>query len=98
MRIDAPTIADFTNATHTHTSNATGGVLVTYVPVETPGGSVNGSNPTFTLAHTPLFYTLTVNRVVQVYSVDFTISGSTITFATDSIPQTGDMLRITYIY
>jgi len=50
---------------------------------ETPAGSCNGSNVTFTLSETPAadserFF---VNGLRQVKGVDYTISGSTLTAA-----------------
>jgi hypothetical protein len=65
---------------------------------ETPSGSVNGSNPTFTLAHTPVSGTevLTYNGIEQTGGgVDYTISGATITFVT--APLSGQLLT-TYWY
>lgn len=67
---------------------------------ETPSGSVDGSNTTFTLAHTP------VSGKEAVYldgllmepgaGNDYTISGATITML--SAPATGQRLRVIYPY
>lgn len=68
---------------------------------ETPTGTVNGTNPTFTLANTPTAGT------VQVYvdgvhmnagaSNDYTIATATITFLSGAIPQTGDVILVSYM-
>lgn len=50
---------------------------------ETPSGTVNGTNVTFTLAATPspvASLHLYLNGVLQIPTVDFTISAATITF------------------
>jgi len=66
---------------------------------EVPSGSINDSNVTFTLAQTPL-----VNAAVLVFldgslqkqTVDYTLSGSTITFAI--APATGQSIAAFYQY
>lgn len=71
-----------------------------YVPRETPTGTVNGVNPTFTLAFTPIAGTESV--FVQGIMMepgagnDYTISGAVITMLTTSIPATGERLRVSY--
>ena len=77
-----------------------GYTLVTPSQNETPSGSINGSNVTFTLAHTPY------NGVVMLYyngillesgsGNDFTISGNTITMVY-ALPI-GSKLRAYYSY
>jgi hypothetical protein len=72
-----------------------------FVTRETPSGTINGSNPTFTLANTP------TTGTEQVYlngllldpgaGNDYTISGGTLTMLTTSIPASGDKLRVTYM-
>lgn len=69
---------------------------------EIPSGTVNGTNPTFTLANTP------ITGSVQLYvdgvhmnpggSNDYTISSATITFLTGAIPQTGDIILAAYLH
>lgn len=75
--------------------------IVNYIVRENPSGSVNGSNATFTLANTPVSNTeqVFVNGVLQNQGAgnDYTISTTTITFLTGAIPQTGDIVRVTYI-
>lgn len=70
----------------------------TYTANETPSGSVNSSNTSYTLAHTPVSGTVSVylNGLYQVPSVDYTISSGTITYS--SAPFTGDSLRVIYQY
>jgi hypothetical protein len=69
-----------------------------FVVRETPTGSVNGANTTFTLANTPLANTEQVflNGILQEPGAgnDYTISGATITYL--SAPLTGDRLRASY--
>jgi hypothetical protein len=65
---------------------------------EVPGGTINGANTAFTLAHTPQ------NGVIMVYlngvrlqvgaGKDYTISAAAITMIT--VPQTGDILTSDY--
>lgn len=72
-----------------------------YIVRETPSGSVNGSNATFTLVNTPVGNTeqVFVNGVLQNPGAgnDYTISTTTITFLAGAIPQTNDIVRVTYI-
>jgi len=79
---------------------------VSYVVRETPSGTVNGSNATFTLANTPISGTeqVYVNGVLQnAGGNDYSISGATITFTSsgtpslDGRPQTGDVVLVTYL-
>lgn len=70
-----------------------------FVDGETPAGLVNGSNTTFTLADTPnplTSLTLFRNGLLQMQTLDYTVSGNVITFATASVPQTGDVLLASY--
>lgn len=67
------------------------------MPIETPSGTANGVNTTFTLAATPSGDVLVyVDRLLQVEDLDFTISGATITFLTGAIPQTDAIIRVYY--
>lgn len=67
---------------------------------ETPSGSVNGSNTSFTLANTPASGTEQVylNGILQEPGAgnDYTISTNTITYLT--APATGDRLRVSYLF
>lgn len=66
---------------------------------ETPSGTVNGSNTTFTLANTPVAGTVQLWiegwKLVPGAGNDFTISGTTITLTT--APLTGERLYANYI-
>lgn len=76
-----------------------GTVSMAFVDGETPRGAINGSNATFTLSQTPAPVTslqLYRNGLVQTNGVDFTISGSSITFLPVAIPITGDILQAYY--
>lgn len=70
-----------------------------YVVRETPSGSINGSNTTFSLASAPVANTESVflNGILQDVGSgnDYTISGDTITFL--SAPVSGDKIRVTYL-
>lgn len=81
-------------------SSSAGLTTSNFVTRETPTGTVNGSNPTFTLANTPTAGTEEVflNGLIMEPGAgnDYTISGATITMLTTSIPQTGDKLRVNY--
>jgi len=65
---------------------------------QTPTGTVNGTNPTFTLSATPVILMLFTNGILQNAGAgnDYTISGATITYLTGAIPQTGDVLRAVF--
>lgn len=67
---------------------------------ETPGGNINGTNLTFTLATAPappISLKLYKNGLLLTQNVDYTISGSTITFANTTVtPKSGDLLTAYY--
>lgn len=69
-----------------------------FVTRETPSGSVNGSNTTFTLANTPTAGSeeLYLNGMLMEPGAgnDYTISGATITML--SAPTTGEKIRVNY--
>jgi hypothetical protein len=67
-----------------------------WIANETPGGTVNGVNATFTLANTPQFLQLYLNGVLMEVGAgnDYTVSGATITALL--IPATGDKYRAYY--
>lgn len=69
-----------------------------FVYAEIPGGTINGTNTVFTINHPPNAGTIALykNGVRLNYTTDFTISGSTITFLTASLPVVGDILRVDY--
>lgn len=77
----------------------TAGLLNTnFVDKETPSGTINGSNVTFTLANSPVAGSehIYLNGILQEVGAgnDYTISGLTITYLT--APLTGEKLKATY--
>jgi len=75
------------------------GATALFVDGETPGGAVNGTNTSFTLANTPSPATslaLFRNGLLQSPGVDYTLSGQALTFLSVSTPQTGDLLQASY--
>ncbi len=75
------------------------GTSAAFVDAETPGGSINGTNAAFTLAQTPLPATslqVYLNGLEQTPGVDFTLTNSTITFAANALPRTGDTMSAYY--
>jgi hypothetical protein len=82
------------------TAAANGSSATMFVDNETPSGTINGVNDTFTLAFTPVVGSehLFKNglRMKSGVSNDYTISGATITFNAGQIPQTGDTLVADY--
>jgi stress response protein SCP2 len=77
------------------TNNGTSGA--SFVDGETPTGTVNGTNAVFTLAFTPspvASLQLALNGQVLASGSDFTLAGSTITFA--AAPSSGGVLRANY--
>jgi hypothetical protein len=74
-------------------------VPTNFVDAESPGGVVDGSNTTFTLAGAPSPATslhLFRNGVRQKAGFDFTLSGSTVSFVSAATPQPGDTLLADY--
>jgi hypothetical protein len=82
----------------TLSASSSGLTASNFVTRETPTGSVNGANTTFTLANTPIAGTEEVflNGILQEPGSgnDYTISGATITYLT--APVTGDKIRVNY--
>lgn len=73
------------------------GLALTYYQ-EIPSGTVNGSNTSFTLAHTPFSQTeliLFLDAIPQLAGTDFTLSGSTITMTV--APATNQQLWARYL-
>jgi hypothetical protein len=71
----------------------------TFVDAEIPGGAVNGSNTSFTLANIPAPATsveLFRNGLLLQQSNDDTISRNSITFLSSTVPQTSDILIASY--
>jgi hypothetical protein len=67
---------------------------------EVPGGAVDGSNNTFTLADVPEDGTLMVfvNGLLmrEGSSDDFSLAGKTITFHAGAVPGAGEWIRVMY--
>jgi hypothetical protein len=76
-----------------------GGAGGSFADAETPVGIVNGVNTVFTLAAAPSpassleFFR---NGLLQRQGVDYQLSGSTVTFFLASIPESGDLLVVSY--
>ena len=80
-------------------STGGGGGGPSFSDQETPAGTVDGSNVTFTLASAPnpaISLILFRNGVAQMAGQDYTLSGSTIGFMTAATPQPGDTLLAWY--
>ena len=72
---------------------------VGFIDGETPAGVINGVNNLFTLTQSPNpVASLALYRSgVKLRSVaDYTISGSSVTFVSGHVPQTGDVLQCSY--
>lgn len=83
-----------------YTISSTGGSSVNFADNETPSGSINGVNTVFTLAQTPspaASLQLFRNGVLALQGVNYTLSGTTITFITTP-PQTNNTLKAFYRY
>ena len=69
---------------------------------ETPSGTIDGSNAVFTLANSPISTKLQVmlnGLVLRPGSgADYTVTDGTITFESGAQPQSGDVLRATYVH
>jgi uncharacterized protein YoxC len=77
------------------------GAATNFTDNETPGGAINGVNLTFTLASAPNpagSLRLFRNGLLMDPGGDYTLAGSSITFAAASTPQTGDSLAAYYRY
>jgi len=76
-----------------------GGSSNGFVDAESPSGVVDGSNVTFGLANSPnpaSSVALFRNGLVLQNGGEYTVSGSTITFQSGSVPQPGDVLMASY--
>jgi hypothetical protein len=106
------TVANLTAGTGVTITNGSGSISIAvatasilaksdFIVRQIPTGTVNGSNATFTLASTPVVgsESVYVNGILQNVGTgnDYTISGATVTFLTGAIPQTGDIVRVSYI-
>lgn len=102
VRVRAVNIAGAVSDWVTTTVTASGSSLgFHFADDETPTGTIDGSNDTFTLAHEPSpaeSLLLFRNGVEQVAGTNFTLTGSTIVFASGATPRTGNLLRAWYRY
>ena len=98
--LTAGTGISITNGAGSITIATTAFTTSNFVTREIPTGTVNGTNPTFTLANTPTAGTeeVFVNGILQNVGAgnDYTISTNTITFLSGAIPQTGDVVLVNY--
>lgn len=72
---------------------------IAFVDGETPSGALNGTNAAFNLANTPSSAsTLMVyrNGILLSNGVDYSLNGTTITFAASQLPQASDILQVYY--
>jgi hypothetical protein len=70
-----------------------------FIDAEVPSGSINGANASFTLFQTPnpaASVAIYRNGLRLMSNVDYTISGSSIAFVTNLVPQAGDVLLCSY--
>jgi hypothetical protein len=70
-----------------------------FADAETPGGPVDGANPTFTLQFKPTpsaSLALYRNGILMRQGVDFSVSNSAITFVAAATPQPGDIITASY--
>jgi hypothetical protein len=75
------------------------GSATNFTDGETPGGTINGTNLTFTLASAPNpsnSLRLFRNGLLLAPGAEYTLSGSSITFVTARTPQTADSLAAYY--
>jgi hypothetical protein len=94
-----PSDCVFVDGTSGSCGTGGGGGGAQYSDAEVPGGTVNGSNATFTLANAPnpaASLELFRNGLAQNPSADYTLTGSTVQFLTGAIPQPGDTLLAWY--
>ena len=75
-----------------------GPCVITFADAETPGGLVDGSNDTFTLAATPQGGSLQLfrNGLYMTSGFDYTLTASSIQFVSNAIPRPGDQLTANY--
>ena len=80
------------------TTGPCGGLVPQFFDAETPAGLVDGSNATFTLAHTPSGSSLMLfrNGIYMKGGLDYSLSGATIQFVSAAVPTPGDTLMASY--
>ena len=80
------------------TTSPCGGVTSSFYDAETPGGLVDGSNTTFTLANAPSGASLSLfrNGLYMKAGFDYMLAGSTVQFVAGAAPQPMDTLVASY--
>jgi hypothetical protein len=80
------------------TAGACGGASPQFFDAETPGGVVDGTNPTFTLTNPPSGASLQLfrNGMYMKSGFDYTLTNSSVEFVTGAKPQPGDTLVASY--
>ncbi|HLH01588.1 MAG TPA: hypothetical protein VKX25_02375 [Bryobacteraceae bacterium] len=77
------------------------GPTARFVDAETPGGTIDGTNVTFTLANTPnpaLSLKLFKNGILMTQNTDYSLNGSTVVFTANAMPVPGDSVVAAYRY
>jgi uncharacterized protein YoxC len=76
------------------------GQTSTFTDAEVPSGTINGTNPTFTIAAAPnpvFSLRLFKNGMLLAQNADYTVSGTTLTFTSAQVtPQVGDSIIAYY--
>ncbi len=80
------------------TTGGCGGNAPTFVDAETPGGTLDGVNSTFTLGNIPSGTSLMLfrNGVYMTAGPDYTLAAATLQFTSNNIPQPLDTLTASY--
>jgi hypothetical protein len=73
-------------------------VNASFVDSDTLSGALNGSNAVFTISQLPITGSLAVyrNGLLQTAGIDYTLSGSTLTFMPNSVPHSTDTINAYY--
>jgi hypothetical protein len=95
-------IGNLTDCVHvdgTSGSCGSAGTPVIFVDSESPGGTINGTNASFSLSNAPTpasSLALFRNGMLLQPGVDFTLTGSSIQFMAGKLPSLGDILQGSY--
>ncbi len=71
----------------------------TFIDGETPSGTLDGANASFTLANAPgpaASLALFLNGILLSQGVDYTLAGNSITFDATAVPEPGDIVVASY--
>ena len=79
-------------------AGAAAGTNASFIDAESPAGTVDGTNTAFNLAQLPTSGSLSVyrNGLLQSVGVDYTVTGSAVTFLPASVPRVGDVVASFY--